>query len=273
MAQIHNCIDGSSALRLDDFTLHLGTIDYSQKTRSHYTDGLKDFYAHGFSEITTENELKYKQMLINEGKKGNTVNARIHAMNAYNRWMGLPAIKTIKVNEDPFAKNGMELADFHRLVDRLLQDGKYHWYITVKLLASTGMRIGEAVQVKYGDFRQGSALVYGKGQKPRTVYFSHTLRETLFLFIKDKGDDEFMIPYNPHYVREALRRIKIRYGIQCKTNPHEYRHFFARELYDATHDEALLKGLLGHENMKTTSRYIKKTEAQAMKLYARTQNW
>lgn len=265
--------EGSSAIQLDEFATHLNDIDYSTKTRDLYMDGLKDFHRHGFSEITVENECSYRDMLISEGKKGATVNARIHALNAYNRWIGLPKMKVIKVNEDPFAKDGMELADFHRLVDRLLQDGKYHWYITVKLLASTGMRIGEAVQVKYGDFRKGACTVYGKGQKPRTVFFSHSLRETLYLFIKDKSDDEYMIPYKSHYVREALRRIKQRYGIQCKTSPHEYRRFFAREMYDATQDMALLKGLLGHENLKTTSRYVKKTESQAMKMFARSQNW
>lgn len=260
-------------ITLKKFSAHLETIDYSPKTRHHYIDGLKDYRAHGFKEITVANELEYKQMLIAEGKAGNTVNARIHALNAYNRWIGLPPAKTIKVNEEPFAVNGMEMDDYHYLLDRILEDGKYHWYIAVKLLASTGMRIGEAVQITYGDFRKGAALVYGKGRKPRLVYFSHNLRETLYLFIKDKPDDELMIPYDPHYVREAFRRMSKRYGITCQSSPHEFRRLFSRELYESTKDAALVKGLLGHENLKTTYKYIKPTQRTAMDKYAKVQNW
>ncbi len=258
---------------LTQFTEHLNTKDYSPMTRHHYIDGLKDFKAHGFEEITVENELAYKQLLIAEGKKGNTVNARIHALNAYNRWIGLPPVKTIKVNEEPFAVNGMEMDDYHGLLDNLLADGKYHWYIAVKVLASTGMRIGEAVQITYGDFRKGAALVYGKGRKPRMVYFSHTLRETLYLYIKDKPDGDLMIHYDPHYVREAFRRFSRRYGVTCLSSPHEFRRLFSRELYESTKDPALVKGLLGHENLKTTYKYIKPTQRAAMQTYARAQNW
>ena len=121
--------------------------------------------------------------------------------------------------------------------------------------------------------KRGYATVWGKGGKERTVFFSHTLRETLYLYTKDKPDEEKMIPYGPHYVREALRRIKKRYGLKCKINPHEYRHFFAREMYDQTKDEALIKGLLGHESIATTSHYIKKTSKQAMRMMARNQTW
>jgi integrase len=265
--------NGSSALKLDEFAAHLDGIDYSQRTRQSYIDGLRDFHRHGFTEVTELNEYKYRDMLMAEGKKGKTVNARIHALNAYNKWIGLPTIKEIKINEDPFVRGGMELNDFQRLTDRLLKDGNYRWYIIIKLLAGTGMRIGEAVQVTFGDFRQGSCTVYGKGNKPRTVYFSHILRETLFFFIQNKPDNEKMIPYSTAYVREALSRIKERYGMECKVNPHEYRRFFAREMFEATHDIALLKGLLGHQDVKTTSHYIRKTEAAAMKMYARSQNW
>lgn len=258
---------------LRTFTSHLDTLDYSPLTRKHYVDGLKDYHAHGFEEITIENELAYKAMLIAEGKKGTTVNARIHAMNAYNRWIGLPPIKTIRTNEEPFAVNGMELDDYHNLLDHLLADEKYHWYLAVKLLASTGMRIGEAVQITYGDFRKGSCLVYGKGRKPRIIYFSHSLKETLWLFIKGKPDNERMIPYDPHYVREAFRRFKKRYNITCAASPHEFRRLFSREMYESTKDAALVKGLLGHENLKTTYKYIKPTQQAAMRQYAKVQNW
>ena len=148
-------IIGSSALQLDEFAQHLNSLDYSECTRVLYMDGLKDYHRHGFNEISIQDEYKYRDMLIAEGKKGKTVNARIHALNSYNRWLGLPIIKEIKVNEDPFVKEAMEITDFHRLIDKLLADGKYQWYIIIKLLASTGMRIGEAVQVTYGDFRKG----------------------------------------------------------------------------------------------------------------------
>ena len=258
---------------LAEFTSHLDTLDYSPRTRSHYVDGLKDYHAHGFLELTTENELAYKAMLIAEGKKGNTVNARIHALNAYNRWIGLPPIKTIKVNEEPFAVNGMELEDYQKLVDGLLADGKYQWYIAIKLLASTGVRIGEAVQITYGDFRKGSCMVYGKGRKPRIVYFSHTLKETLYLYIKDKPDTEKMIPYDPHYIRSAFSRMSKRYGLTCQSSPHEFRRLFSRELYESTKDPALVKGLLGHENLKTTYKYIKPTQRTALRQYAKVQNW
>jgi len=264
---------GSSALQLDEFANHLSTFDYSPKTLECYIDGIRDYHRHGFSEISLQNEYKYREMLIKEGKKARTINARIHALNTYNKWLGLPIIKLMRINEDPFVQNAMEITDFHRLVDNLLTDGKYCWYIAIKLLASTGMRIGEAVGVTYGDFRRGTCTVFGKGGKERTVFFSHSLRETLFLYTKDKPDNERMIPYNPHYVREALRRVKQRYGLHCNASPHEYRRFFAREMYDATQDMALVKGLLGHENMATTSHYVRKTENQALRMFARSQNW
>lgn len=265
--------NGSSALKLDEFAAHLNECDYSLCTKRAYLDSVKSFSAHGFTVWTPQNAVAYRDMLVAEKKKPRSINLMIAALNNYAKWQGQDGIKGVKINDEPFAVDGMEIDDFHALLDNLLRDEKYHWYIAVKLLASTGMRIGEAISVTYGDFRRGYATVWGKGGKERTVFFSHTLRETLYMFIKDKPDSERMIPYGTHYVREAFRRIKKRYGLECNTNPHEYRHFFARELYDKTNDAALLKGLLGHESIVTTSHYIKKTGKQAMRMLARNQNW
>ena len=265
--------NGSSALKLDEFAAHLNECDYSLCTKRAYIDSVKSFSAHGFTVWTPQNAVAYRDMLVAEKKKPRSINLMIAALNNYAKWQGQDGIKGVKINDEPFAVDGMEIDDYHALLDNLLKDEKYHWYIAIKLLASTGMRIGEATSVTYGDFRRGYATVWGKGGKERTVFFSHTLRETLYMFIKDKPDSERMIPYGTHYVREAFRRIKKRYGLECNTNPHEYRHFFARELYDKTNDAALLKGLLGHESIVTTSHYIKKTGKQAMRMLAKNQNW
>lgn len=273
MAEVYNFTDGTSALKYEEFKGFLDTQDYSDCTRKAYLYGLSSYKAHGFEDITVENELKFKQMLIEERKKPKTINLIIHSLNAYNRWIGLPTIKEVRANDEPFAENGMELEDFHWFVDQLLQERNYHWYIITKLLAGTGLRIGEAVQVTYGDFRRGQCTVLGKGKKLRTVYFSHVLRETLYMFIKDKSDDEKMIPHSPSYVRNRYLRFKKQYGCKFQLHPHEFRHFFARQMFEATGDITLLKGLLGHESEEQTSLYIRKTHSHAQNLYSRVQNW
>ena len=258
---------------LKTFKDWLDTKDYSDCTYNCYLGGIKDFFAHGFTEITVENELAYRQALINEHKKGNTVNIRIHALNMYNKLVGLPRVNLVKLNREPFAINGMEIEDYQQILNKLLETDKYKWYVAIKLLATTGMRIGEATGVTYGDLRRGYAIVYGKGRKERTVYFSQALKETLYLYIKDKPDDEKIIPHSPHYVRNAFSRIKRRCGLNCKTSPHEYRRFFSREMYEITKDVSLIQGLLGHESIATTSNYVKPTHKNAMNKYYRSQNW
>lgn len=263
----------SSPIYIDKFREHLIVNDYSLCTIKAYIDSIEDYIAHGFNEASFILENKYRDILKSEGKKGKTINLRISALNVYNKWVGLPCLALIRVNEDPFAVNGMELDDYFYLLDCLLKDEKYHWYVIIKLLASTGLRIGEATYVTYGDIRKGSCMVYGKGGKPRTILFSHALRETLYMYIKDKADEEKVIPYTTNYVRTAMMNMKKRYHLNVCCSPHEFRRLFARQMYESTHDEALVKGLLGHESISMTSHYIKKTEKQAMRLYARSQNW
>lgn len=247
--------------------------NYSACTMNAYLEGMDCYVKHGFTSVSFLNGNAFRDMLVAEGKKGKTVNLRVASINAYHKWVGLPIIKAIRINEDPFAKDGMELDDYFYLLDCLLKDGKYEWYVTVKLLASSGLRIGEAVQVTFGDIRRGSCTVYGKGGKPRTAMFSHALRETLFMFIRDKADDDKVIPHTTGYVRNALLAIKRRYHINVCCSPHEYRRLFARQMFETTSDPSLIQGLLGHESLKMTYHYIRKTEKQAIRMYARAQNW
>lgn len=258
---------------METFKNYLGGKEYSPCTFKAYVDGVEDYIRHGFTDFSNATEIKYKETLKAEGKSAKTINARISALNAYNRMVGLPVLKSVKINEDPFATNGMDLEDYFGLLENLLADGKYHWYVIVKLLAGTGMRIGEAASVTYGDIRKGHCMVYGKGGKPRTIWFSHTLKETLYLYIKGKPDDEKVIPYTAHYVRTALGHIKKRYNMTCNVSPHEYRRLFARQMFETTNDLSLVKGLLGHESLNMTSHYVKKTQKQAMVMYAKVQNW
>ena len=258
---------------MDAFKDFLREQEYAECSVASYLSSFTDYFRHGFTEISFANECQYKQALIDEGKKAKTINLRIASLNLYNKLEGIPLIGYVKENEDPFALDGMEVEDYHKLVQGLLRDKKWNWYVAIKLLAATGLRIGEAIGVSYGDLRKGYCTVIGKGKKERTVYFSYALRETLYPYIMDKADDEKIIPYTTHYVRSVFLRLKRKYGIDVCCSPHEYRRFFARNMYESTHDLPLLSGLLGHTRSTTTERYIRKTQKQAMTMYARAQNW
>lgn len=258
---------------LKSFKEYLQNQEYAECSVVTYIDSITNYFQHGFTELSFSNECQYKQALIDEGKKAKTINLRLAALNIYNRLEGIPLISYIKENYDPFIVDGMEIDDYYKLIECLLKDRKHKWYIAIKLLATTGMRIGEAIGVTYGDLRKGYCKVVGKGKKVRTVLFSYSLRETLYPYIVNKPDEEKIIPYNAHYVRTAFLNLKKKYGLSVKCNPHEFRHFFARNMYDATHDLPLVQGLLGHERITSTSTYVKKTQKQAMSMYARAQNW
>jgi len=266
--------NGSSALKLDEFTTFINNKDYSEDTKRTYLYGMKSYWAHGFTEVNLQNGLLYRQMLIDEGKKPKTINILVFSLNVYAKWAGLGFfIKDMRINDEPFVSNGMDLDDYHTLVDNLLRDGNYKWYVVIKLLAATGMRIGEAVQVTFGDLRRGHCSILGKGGKYREVFFSHILRETLYAYTKDKGDDEKVVPADKKYVRTCFARIKRKYGLEFSLSPHDLRRFFARQMFEATGDIVLIKGLLGHESVRTTSLYVRKTHMKAMEMYNHAQNW
>lgn len=268
-----NYFEGSCAIDLEKFEEYLDKKDYSQCTKEIYKCGILDYLKHGFNEVSFQNISTYRSKLMAENKKGRTINTRMSALTAYNRMVGFPQVDGVDINEDPFAVNAMEIDDFHELIDNLLKDGNYQWYVIVKFLASTGLRIQEACSVTVKDLKNGYATVFGKGRKMRTVYFSHNLQESLFIYIKEMKDEDKIIPFDPHQCRNRLGYYKNKYHIKCKTSPHEYRRFFAREMYENTHDLALIKGLLGHASVNTTSHYIKKTQKEAMRMYSRSQTW
>ena len=85
----------------------------------------------------------------------------------------------------------------------------------IDLLYSTGIRVGELVNLNIGDidFEGRECVVYGKGDKERRVYFDAKTKVHLKEYIENRTDDNTALfvtldaPYN---------RLKIR-GVEIKT--------------------------------------------------------
>ena len=92
-------------------------------------------------------------------------------------------IKTDKTIKDTFTDEGLEL----------LRDtcGKIRDLAMIDLLASTGMRVGELVQLTRQDinFHERECVVFGKGNSERVVYFDARTKIHLMNYLESRTDD------------------------------------------------------------------------------------
>jgi len=104
------------------------------------------------------------------------------------------------------------------------------------------------------------AIVIEKGRKRRTVYFTAFTAEKIraWLAIKPQTDHVFINlrtyePLTTNGAYLAFRKYKRKLGIQGRTNPHSYRHAFAREYLKSGGDLKSLSMILGHASIEVTA--------------------
>jgi site-specific recombinase XerD len=132
----------------------------------------------------------------------------------------------------------------------------------VLLLISTGLRVGELVQLRPGDFDadSGGLHVRGKGRRERRVFVvDERLNLVLAMLAARDGAASLLSPdgqaWSTQSARRALRRFARSAGISAHVTPHMLRHTCATLLLENGVDLRFLQRLLGHENIATTAIY------------------
>ncbi len=192
--------------------------------------------------------------------------------------------------------------DFLKLdqVDKLLQTPDTSNFIglrdrtIIEVLFSTGLRINELVslnrkQFKYEQLDKALELgVLGKGNYPRTVYFSE--RCVLWLkryleardrLIKPGASDENPLFINcraprkatnrltPRSIENIVKKYALQAGLPVNTTPHTLRHSFATDLLNQGADLRTVQEFLGHQNIATTQIYTHVTNKRLKDLHQR----
>ena len=130
--------------------------------------------------------------------------------------------------------------------------------LIIALIADSGLRISEVLSLRPLDFDKSSMTITiaGKGGKTRYCYYSTRVQAMLNAYKRDThrdcllfNGDERMIRYNIHM---ALRK----HSNAPKLSPHIIRHTFATEMLCNGLNLAALKKQLGHEDIKSTERYL-----------------
>ena len=77
-------------------------------------------------------------------------------------------------------------ADYEYLKKCLLRDGKPTYYFAVRIMAATGVRISELLQIRVEDMIRGQMDLYSKGDKIRRIYFPQNVQETCLLWLQNE---------------------------------------------------------------------------------------
>lgn len=135
----------------------------------------------------------------------------------------------------------------------------------VDLLASTGMRVGELVQLNIKDinFSERECLVLGKGNKERIVYFDARTKLHLQHYLNLRSDNVEAVfvslkkPYQRLTIGGVESRLK-KLGILAnvgRVHPHKFRRTLATTAIDKGMPIEQLQQLLGHKRIDTTLHY------------------
>lgn len=135
----------------------------------------------------------------------------------------------------------------------------------IDLLYSTGMRVGELVNLNIDDidFEQRECIVYGKGDKERKVYFDAKTKIHLQQYLKsrmDKNPALFVTLDAPSNrlkisgVEIRLRQLGKRLNMD-RIHPHIFRRTMATRAIDKGMPIEQVQKLLGHSQIDTTMQY------------------
>ncbi len=147
-------------------------------------------------------------------------------------------------------------------------------------LKSSGMRVGELVEIKREDldYERKGAWVTGKGRKTRFVAFDKEAWLAIETYLVERQDEALLgqISHHPVFGRhDRSAGTNTRYSLSVRSvqniikdlaeqanvtqrfniSPHSLRHYFANGLLEFTGNLALVQEALGHQDPKTTRIY------------------
>ncbi len=149
---------------------------------------------------------------------------------------------------------------------------------------STGMRVGELVnlnrdQIKIKPNTKDLEIsIIGKGNHPRTVYFSERALNWLKKYLEKRVDKEkaLFINYrgkspstrlNIRSMERIVKKYALLAGLPFTTVCHTLRHSFATDLLRKGVDLRLVQEFLGHRNIATTQIYTHVTRRHLREIH------
>lgn len=193
-----------------------------------------------------------------------TVNIYIISLNRYLKWAGYPeyTVKTNRIQARRSLNNILSIQEYYTMLGYAATTGRKKYYMIMRTLAGTGIRVGELRYITVEAVKAGSVDVYNKG-KNREIYIPHELAKTLLQYCGEEHIETGILfegqrgkEISRNAVWQMLNKLAVRAGVdRKKVNPHSFRHLFAKTYMDKYGNLAELGDILGHSSLETTRIY------------------
>ena len=268
---------------LEQFIQHLKLKAYSPSTirtyRNEFLQLLQLLKLKPVNNLTIADLKRYMVYAMEkEGISENTAHSRLNALKFYFEkvlsrekfFWEIPRPK--KAIQLPKVFNQNEIAD----IINSLQNKKHK--VMLMLAYSAGLRVSEVVAIKTYEIDSKRMIILiseAKGKKDRMVSLSPVLlfmlREYALEYKPDKKGYLFEginkgIAYSIRSLQEVLQAAKIKAGVIKPGSIHSLRHSFATHLIDKGTDVTMIQKLLGHNDLKTTLRYLHTSNKDLLKI-------
>jgi integrase/recombinase XerD len=221
-------------------------------------------------------EWKAHQQTV-EKASPNTINQRLVAMGRFFAWAHgenliqmNPAADVDLISVSELKPKGLDGRSLRKLLRAVHKYGSARDIAVVELLAGTGLRVSELLQLSIGDIRIGErsgevTVRKGKHSGFRVIPLTRDLRHTLSSYLAGHPQKEDL--HSPVWLgirgelkhRSSIFRILNKYTKLAdlqSMGPHTLRHTFAYEYLQANPDDIRgLAALLGHSNINTVMIY------------------
>ena len=268
-------------------------ISLSEHTLRAYTFDLKDFQNHAKHEtdlasLDKENLRQFIRHLREERKlKEITIKRRIACLKLLFRWTKQEGMIDINPFDNlherirlpkrlPRALGSVEISLLSGAVNLGTSENSFQMFATgiaIKLLLTTGIRVGELVKIDIDDLvlSDSSLKIQGKGNRQRLVYLFEPmlneaierylpLRQTKSTASKKLFVTEAGIPFTTQKTRKLLGNLASKAGIERRITTHMLRHTAATQLLESGVDIRYVQKLLGHQSISTTEIYTQVTD-------------
>jgi site-specific recombinase XerD len=272
--------------KINAFLLALYGANYSKRTIRSYRYNLQNFFKErkeAYSSISSDDIQKWLIQQRSKVKEG-TLTYRLNTLNSFFKFC---------VEEGDLEKTPIKRRWFPRLphpvpkflnkeevaiVNKHCETGMLRNRALVEFLLTSGCRVGEVALLNRSDvdLENRTAMVTGKGNKIRQIYFSvkcSLLIERYLEYRTDKNPALFVTHHlyprrlSRKWMGAVISKIGLAAELQGNLHAHRFRHTFATNLMEKGADLSFIGDLLGHSNLNTTKIYANITKQKVISVY------